>query len=746
MSRTKKAKTVSAGQEEARETPREFASTALRSAKILDSHLQRLGVVYVRQSTPHQVVHHRESNARQYALVNHLVALGWPRERVLVIDEDQGQSGKSAEQRSGFHRLLAEVSMQHVGLIMGLEMSRLARSSRDWHHLLEMCALFGTILGDEDGIYNPNDSNDRLLLGLKGTISEFELVTMRNRLERGRRNKAERGEMFQRVPTGYHKLSTERIELEPDEQARGVVQLIFDKFDELGSARAVFHYLLRNQILVGMRPCSGPNAGQLEWRRATMGIVNRILHHPIYAGAYAYGWGKKRRQRRRPSAALAGPSAVSTEENQAPGHRYPHEDWDIIQRDRVPAYITWERYLANQDRLYQNRCAAACTGAARVGEALLVGLAICAHCRRRLRARYPEKHKPHYTCERHRLEGRTPRCHGLRAQPLDELVSAQVLRALEPAALELSWQAVQDLEREHARLDRHWQQRLQRALYAVRDAERRYRAVDPDNRLVARTLEQNWEEALRQQRQLADDYDRFVQEKVTPFTAEQRAKIEQLAADIPALWHAPTTTAKERKEIIRHLVEKVVVKVDHHDEHVAVTIHWHGGFTSEHETIRPVARFSQLRDGERLLQRMVELRREGCTAPQIAERLHTEGFSPPQRRGGFWPENIRKTLSRLGLTEDALFQERLQAHEWRLPDLARELGICPAKLRTWAERGWMHARQISLYGPWIVWADRPELRRLRLLKRRSKPGVFGHPAALTRPKKRAGHVAPKQPK
>ena len=230
----KRAKTPVSQPVPATDLPR--SESVLRSAKIRDTHLQRLAIVYIRQSTPHQVLHHRESSARQYALVNHVVTLGWPRERVVLIDEDQGQSGKSAEHRTGFHRLLAEVSMQHVGLIMGLEMSRLARSSRDWHHLLELCAVFGTILGDEDGIYNPNDSNDRLLLGLKGTISEFELVTMRNRLDRGRLNKAQRGELFHRAPVGYHKLASDRIELEPDEQARGVVQLIFAKFDELGSA------------------------------------------------------------------------------------------------------------------------------------------------------------------------------------------------------------------------------------------------------------------------------------------------------------------------------------------------------------------------------------------------------------------------------------------------------------------------------------------------------------------------------
>lgn len=712
----------------------------LRSSKIRDSHLQRLAIVYIRQSTPHQVLHHRESSARQYALVNHVVNLGWPRERVLVIDEDQGQSGKSAEHRTGFHRLLAEVSMQHVGLIMGLEMSRLARSSRDWHHLLEMCALFGTILGDEDGIYNPNDSNDRLLLGLKGTISEFELVTMRNRLDRGRLNKAHRAELFHRAPVGYHKLSSDRIELEPDEQARDVVKLIFDKFDELGSARAVLLYLLRNQIRIGYRPHAGPHAGQLQWIRPTFSVVYHLLARPIYAGAYAYG---RRGRRRTPSASAAEPVA------DAPTHRPPHEEWAILLRDRLPAYITWERYVANQQRLHANCPSMASPGVPRAGDALLGGLVRCAECRRRLRTRYPERNTPHYHGNRDASElpeQRTHLCRGLRAKPLDELLTAQVLHALQPAALELSWQAVADLERERARLDRHWQQQLQRAAYEVRDAEKRYRAVDPDHRLVARTLEQNWDAALRRQRELADDYDRFLQTKPTSFTAAERARIEQLAADIPALWHAETTTARERKEIIRHLVTEVLVRVDPDSERVDVTICWHGGFTSQHVIVRPIARMSQLRDGQRLLDRLVELRRAGYQAKQIAERLHAEGFRPPKRCNDFFdPANIRKMLYNLGVTDASLCLEPLEKHEWRLPELAKKLRVSNGKLRAWAERGWIHARKTPVYGRWILWADRDELRRLRQLRRASTPGTFAHATALTQPKKRPG-CATKNPR
>src|SRR5271167_4717558 len=258
-----------------------------RSPKILDLHLDRLAVVYVRQSDPQQGLNNRESRERQYALAEHAVALGWPRDRVMVIDDDQGQSGRTADQRGGFQRLLSEVTMEHVGLILGIDMSRIARNNKDWHTLLEMCAIFGTLLADEDGVYDPRDTNDRLLLGLNGIISEFELVTMRNRLERARLNKAQRGELFHSVPWGYVKLSPERVEMDPDEQVREIIRLIFDKYDEIGTVRGVFRYLVRNNIDLGIRPFHGPNRGNLEWRRPTISSVREVVDHPMYAGAYS---------------------------------------------------------------------------------------------------------------------------------------------------------------------------------------------------------------------------------------------------------------------------------------------------------------------------------------------------------------------------------------------------------------------------------------------------------------------------
>jgi DNA invertase Pin-like site-specific DNA recombinase len=479
-----------------------------RSSKILDLHLDRLAVVYVRQSDPQQVLNHRESRERQYALADHAVALGWPRDRVMVIDDDQGQSGRTADQRGGFQRLLAEVTMEHVGLVLGIEMSRIARNNRDWHNLLEMCAIFGTILADEDGVYDPNDPNDRLLLGLSGIMSEYELITMRNRLERGRLHKAQRGELFHHVPWGYVKLSPERVEMDPDEQVREVIRLIFDKFDEIGTVWGVFHYLVRNNIRLGIRPFQGPNRGNLEWRRPTMMTVGQVVRHPMYAGAYAYS--------RRPHQRVR----TATGERTRAGNWVPMEQWKVLKHDCLPAYISWEHYLANQECLRQHRSGPGSKGSPRNGSALLAGIVVCGNCGRRLKTDYRTNGKSHYRCARHLYEATEQTCFSFQAAAVDDLVTRQVLLALEPAALELSCRALENVQRDRARLDKHWKQRLERARYETEDAERRYRAVDPENRLVARSLEQRWEETLRAERQVRDDYDRFLREQPPQLTSE----------------------------------------------------------------------------------------------------------------------------------------------------------------------------------------------------------------------------------
>ena len=697
----------------------EFASP--RSPKIRDRHLAKLAVVYVRQSTPYQVLEHRESRERQYALVDHAARLGWPADRVLLIDDDQGRSGQSATDRPGFQRLLTEVTLGHVGLVLGLEASRLARSHRDWHQLFELCAVFDTLLADEEGVYDPADPNDRLLLGLKGMMSEVELLTMRNRLDRGKLHKAQRGELFVGVPPlGYVRSLAGTWDLDPDEQVQGVVRLLFAQFEALGSAWAVFRYLLRHGIRVGLRVRSGPARGQLEWRPLSVSGVCHLLRNPVYAGAYTYG---RRDERRRGSAAAGGP-----------GRWRPLAEWKVLLRDRLPAYITWEQYLANQEQLRRNRSGTAGSGVPRGGAALLSGLVVCDHCGHHLRTSYQDAGHAYYACAHHLLTGATPTGHSIAAAPVDELVAAEVLRAVEPAALELSLTAVTEVRRERERLTRHWEQRLTRARQEVARAERQYQAVEPEDRLVARTLERRWEAALQAEARLQEEYDRFRQEQAPPLSAAEQARIRQLATDLPALW--ATAGVADRKAVIRCLVERVVIVVTPETERATVTIHWQGGATGTHPVVRPVARYTQLADYERLLSRLRELRGAGHSAAAIAERLNAEGFHAPRQARQFDGEAVRYLLGQLGLGNAKACAGPLGTGEWWLADLARVLGLTAGKLRDWVVRGWLHARQGVVQGVWIVWADRDELRRLRRLQACSKRGEKSYPNELITPKRR----------
>jgi len=675
-------------------------------SKVSPAHLDKLALVYVRQSTTQQVLEHRESTARQYAFADRAVELGWPRERVLIIDDDLGKSGRSAEGRDGFQRLVAEVTLNHVGLVLGLEMSRLARSSKDWHVLFELCGVYGTLLADEDGVYDANDANDRLLLGLKGIMSEMELHMMRNRLNRGRINKAQRGELFSRVPMGYVILPAGQVAFDPDEQARDVVRLIFAKFDELGTVYAVLHWLVDNDVRLPTRVYCGANKGELEWRRPAMARLLQMLQHPMYAGAYTYG---------RKSAKAGG---------------------QVLIKDRLPAYITWEQYEKTCERIHQNCSRPDTPGSPRQGCALLGGVLTCC-CGHLMQPHYPWHGVAQYHCKRYLVEATEKTCFGLSAGVIDSLVSQQLLRALEPAALQLSLQAGDDIEGERRRLDKHWQQQLQRARYDAELAERRYRAVDPDNRLVAATLEKQWEEALANGRQVQENYDRFQQAQPLPLTKQERTRIEALASDIPALWNAPQTTNADRKAMIRCLVQRVEVQVLRESEFVDVVIHWAGGFESRHEIIRPVATYAQLRDFDQLMERIVELREAGHMAAAIADQLNAEGFHSPKGRSKFNRPVIYQLLKRRGLIGDErCHDELLGDDEWWLSDLARKLEMCRYKLRDWAGRGWVHSRKTPIQNHWILWADEDERERLRQLLAESKRGVHYNTNKLKTPKKR----------
>jgi DNA invertase Pin-like site-specific DNA recombinase len=653
---------------------------------------------------------HRESAALQYDLARRAVAWGWPQERVLIIDEDQGQSAKWVEGRQGFQRLLAEVSLDHVGLVLGIEMSRLARSCKDWHQLLEVCALFRTLLADQDGLYDPTNYNDRLLLGLKGTMSEAELHILQGRLNQGRLNKARRGELLNHPVTGYIRVPGDHLALDPDEQVQTVVRLLFDKFEELGTVNRLLQYLVRHGIRLGIRPHYGPNRGNLEWRRPCRETLLNILHHPCYAGAYTHGRRPSDPRRKIPGRPGTGRRVASWEK------------CEVLIRDHHPAYITWDRFLANQRRMADNLARTQSRGAPREGPSLLGGLVTCGKCDCRMMVRYTgSPPRVSYACNRQQIEYAEPFCQNLAGKVLDELIARQVLRVLEPAALELSLRAAEGSQRERDRLHQHWQQRLERASYQSDRTARQYHAVEPENRLVVRQLEHLWEEALREQRELEEAYDRFLREQPPELTTAERESILSLASDIPALWNAPSTTAADRKTLLRHLVERVVVAVQGNSELVDVSVEWVGGYASQHQLVRPVARYEQLHHYRELLARAVQLRDEGRSTSQIAEQLNRESWRPPKRRQTFNGPMVRALLSRCG-SHDRRSRANdtvavLRRHEWWFPDLAGQLDMPHPTLYSWLRRGWVHARQLSGdQGRWVLWADQEELDRLHRLR------------------------------
>jgi DNA invertase Pin-like site-specific DNA recombinase len=677
------------------------------SQKILPQHLERLAVVYVRQSTVQQVLDHQESTRLQYGLVERAEAWGWHQERILVIDDDLGKSGASSTGRVGFGRLVAEVGMGHVGLILGIEMSRLARSCKDWHQLLEICALFGTLIADLDGVYDPSQYNDRLLLGLKGTMSEAELHLLRQRMSQGRISKAQRGALNFPVPTGYVRRASGEVVFDPDEQVQQVTRLIFRKFEELGTVHAVLRYLVEHHIEIGIRVRTGECKGDLEWHRPNRVSLQNTLKNPIYAGAYAYG--------RRQGIPVKGSASGSRIQKKA------MEDWHVLIQDQVPAYISWEQYQRNQRQLQANRRGAESVGAAQAGNGLLVGLLVCGKCGCRMSIHYQAQgHR--YQCGRQATDYGGVSCQGISGESLDQAVVSFALQALSPASIELSLAALTQLEQEHQDLTVMWQQRLERAKYEAERAQRHYQFVEPENRLVARQLAQEWEAKLRIQQQLQEEYERFCQQQRKEISEDEREAIRQLADHIPGLWNASTTTNAQRKEILRQILVRVMVNVKDESEFAQLRLEWVGGTCSETQIQRPVAKLTQLSNYSQLCTRVRELVAKGWRAQEIAQQLNQEGFYPPKRRSTFNAEQIQSLVRNLGLqtTRSQRTKEELPVHEWWLTGLAQALSMPTVTLYSWIRAGWVKAKQQE-HPPrqWIIWADEAELERLRQLRTQS---------------------------
>ena len=696
--------------------------------KIQPWHWQRLAVVYVRQSTPQQVLDHQESTRLQYGLTERAVELGWAEAQVVVIDDDQGKSGTSVAGRPGFQRLVADVSLDRVGLILGVQMSRLARSCAAWYQLLEVCAVFSTLLADLDGVYDPTQFNDRLLLGLKGAMSEAELHLMQQRLRQGLLAKARRGELALVPPLGYVRRPDGGLVLDPDEQVQQVVRLIFRSFAELGTVNAVLRYLVAHQVQVGMRELTGPARGEVVWRRPNRVTLQNLLKHPLYAGAYVYGRRRvdpRRKQAGRPETGrvVAGPN-----------------EWLVLLKDRLPAYLSWAEYTANVAQLAANRARATSLGVAREGPALLTRLASCAQCGRRMTVHYTGDGERHYfyACTRQHSDYGLDRCQHVAGPAVDALVASQVLEALQPAALELSLEAALHLEHERAELDRLWQQRLERAAYEAERARRQFHLVEPEHRLVARSLEREWETKLAAQLRLQDEYQQFQATQPRGLSPEERAAIRQLATDLPALWQAPTTTSADRKAIVRQVVRRVVLAAHGQSEQVQLTIEWVGGGQTQTSVVRPVARLEQLSYYPQLCARAQQLAAAGLTMAAIAARLNAEGYRPPKRRERFGAQGIQNLLQRLGvLTRHTQRRRRpgpgSQPDEWGLRELAHAFEMPHVTLYLWLKRGWVTARR-EPRPPyrWIVWADAAEQERLRQRHRRSL-SQDGHQRWCARP-------------
>lgn len=684
--------------------------------KIQGHHQDRLAIIYIRQSTLQQVERHSESTKLQYGLVEKAYELGWSSDNVIVIDEDLGRSGANAEGRPGFQRLVAEVGLDHVGLVLGIEMSRLARSCRDWYQLLEVCALFRTLIGDADGIYDPASYNDRLLLGLKGTMSEAELYVLKQRMLEGRKAKARRGELGVRPPMGYMKRPSGEVIKDPDEHAQSVIQLLFELFERFLTTNAVLSYLVKHKIQLPCREASGLQKGELSWRRPSRNTLTNILKNPIYAGAYVYG-----RRPTDPRKKIAGRSSTGrTVAKQS--------DWAVLIKDKLPAYITWEHYERIQKQLAANSVHG--IGVAKKGSSLLSGLIICGRCGLHMATCYTStRAKLRYMCVKAAASHAEKQCQSLVGEPLDKLIVSQVLNALKPAALDISLKVSEDIEHERKNLLSQWEKRLERASYEVDRAYRQYNAIEPENRLVARTLEKKWEETLSEQEKLKREYTAFLANQPTAITVDEREAIRQLASDIPALWSSPTTTSKDHKEILRLLIERVIVTIQGETEKVDIEIQWVGGHQTQTQFSRPIAKLESLSYYDKLIARVVELRERGIEFREIANTLNHEGWKTPAQKDTFHISMIGRLLARGGIVSQkrapSTHLVRMQ-HELTLQELSQKTAIPESTLYAWIRKGILSARHIegvSSLGIWLITANDDEIKRLQGLKKQPKTWI-----------------------
>ena len=670
--------------------------------QITEQHRSKLAYVYVRQSTLAQVRHHQESTERQYALREKALELGWNDPEIHVLDRDLGMSGAQTTGREDFKSLVAEVSLGQVGAVFALEVSRLARSNLDWHRLLELCALTETLVIDEDGCYNPADFNDGLLLGLKGTMAQAELHFLRARLLGGKLNKAKKGELRFPLPVGFRYDEENRIILDPDEEIRSAVGLVFRLFREAGSAFAVMQRFAASALRFPKRSYGGAWDGKIIWGRLTHGRVLGILKNPSYAGRYVFGRYRWRRE--------INPAGEIQKRMQA----VAMADWRVSLPEHHEGYISWEEFLKNQERLDKNRTNGEETllsGPAREGLALLQGLLLCGHCGRALTVRYTGNGGiyPCYLCNWLRREGLASKdCMSFRCDLLDAAIAKEVLQALQPAELELALAALQELETRDQVILRQWQMRLERAEYEAALAERRYQEVDPSQRLVAATLERRWNDALLQLEEVKKQVAEFQRQKARVATPEQKAKVLALARDLPRLWHASTTPSKDRKRMLRLLIKDITVeKPSAAHKQLLVHIRWQGGACSNLLLQRPPKMADRVRYPSTVVDRVRDLAQRLCDG-EIAESLNREGQVSALGKP-FSISMIKWIRYRYQIPKATL----IRPEELTVQQVAERFRVSPHVVYYWIDRGVIQTRRLNAGAPYWITLNEIDEQKLR---------------------------------
>ena len=637
------------------------------TGKVTASRLRRDAYLYIRQSTLYQVANNTESTARQYDLRGRAVALGWPAGRIHVIDIDQGHSGASAADREGFQHLVAEVSMGKAGIVLGLECSRLARNNADWHQLLQICAHNDCLILDEDGLYDPTSFNDRLLLGMKGQLSEAELHFLRSRLRGGILAKARRGELRLQLPIGLVYDPLGQVTLDPDAGVRGALSLLFETFTATSSAFAVVKTFRDQQLSFPGRHRSGPRAGELYWNSLTHDQVLKILHNPAYAGAYAYG-------RARHTTGLDGRHHTLSK---------PIDEWTVLIHDHHPGYVTWPRYQASLQVLAGNAAARGQdrnAGPPREGPALLQGLVVCGRCGRRMTVRYHTRADgtivPDYVCQNDGIRTAQPICQHIGGAPVDTAISELILRALTPLALQTAVTVSDELVQQAGQADAIRAAHVQRAQHAADQARRRYLAVDPGNRLVADALEADWNARLRELAAAQDDY-ATAKTATAMLDEQQRARIRALAADFPALWNNPATPMRERKRLIRLLITDVTLTRG--QDTITAAVRLPGG---QHHTLHlpiPLNAWQERKTPATTIT-LIDQLLGTHTYSQVASALSQQGLASGD--GKPWDADRVRAHCRTRQIP-SLWQRLRNAGMLTLDETAQQLGAHPQSIKRW---------------------------------------------------------------